>query len=101
MLYIDVFCRIFARFEPRSFVPALGSANAGVLVDTDNDSEPLARYLIADDDDPVAWFFLNLFKPLFSHAEVLALSGERLTDVTRRHSAIGYISPIQMELKAA
>ena len=46
------------------------------------------------ENHPIAWFFQNLFKPLFSHAEVLTLAGERLThDTLQNWANRKYVKP--------
>lgn len=48
----------------------------------------------ADDSGPIAWFFQNLFKPLFSHSEVLALAGEGLKhDTLQNWANRKYVKP--------
>ena len=45
-------------------------------------------------DDPISWFFQNLFKPLFSHAEMLALAGDRLKpDTLQNWTNRKYLEP--------
>jgi hypothetical protein len=45
-------------------------------------------------DDPISWFFQNLFKPLFSHADVLALAGDRLKhDTLQNWTNRKYLEP--------
>jgi hypothetical protein len=55
-------------------------------------SEPISW--LNDDSQPIVWFFRNLFKPLFSHAEVLALVGEGLKhDTLQNWANRKYVKP--------
>jgi hypothetical protein len=46
------------------------------------------------ENHPIAWFFQNLFKPLFSHAEVLTLAGDRLKhDTLQNWANRKYVEP--------
>jgi hypothetical protein len=46
-------------------------------------------------DDPISWFFQKADQPLFSHADVLTLAGERLTSATLQNWAnrLGHVKP--------
>src|SRR5258708_5183232 len=45
-------------------------------------------------DDPISWFFQTLFKPLFSHADVMTLAGDRLrADTLQNWTNRKYLEP--------
>jgi hypothetical protein len=47
-----------------------------------------------DRDDPISWFFRNLFEPRFNQAEVLMLAGERLKpDTLQNWANRRYVEP--------
>src|ERR1700756_1048411 len=55
--------------------------------DTDADKCQMTLVIFMAKQESVEWFFVNLFKPLFTHAEVLDLAGDRIKHDTLQNWA--------------